>query len=68
MAGPPDPAPDPGGAAGRGGGSNDDIAAELGIAPRTVARLLQETFLRLEVSNRTALAASAPSAARRPLL
>lgn len=39
------------------GGSNDDIAAELGIAPRTVARLLQETFLRLEVSNRTALAA-----------
>ena len=39
------------------GSSNDDIAAELGIAPRTVARLLQETFLRLEVSNRTALAA-----------
>jgi DNA-binding CsgD family transcriptional regulator len=39
------------------GGSNEDIANVLGIAPRTVARQLQETFRRLELSNRAALAA-----------
>ena len=37
--------------------SNDEIAQELGIAPRTVARLLQETFMRLDLPNRQALAA-----------
>ncbi len=37
--------------------TNDEIALELGIAPRTVARLLQETFLRLGITNRQALAA-----------
>lgn len=39
------------------GGSNDDIAEVLGIAPRTVARQLQDVFRRLELSNRAALAA-----------
>lgn len=37
--------------------SNDEVADELGIAPRTVARQLQEVFRRLELSNRAALAA-----------
>lgn len=39
------------------GASNEEIAVELGIAPRTVARLLQETFTRLGTTNRQALAA-----------
>lgn len=39
------------------GASNEDVAEELGIAPRTVARQLQEVFRRLDVSNRAALAA-----------
>lgn len=39
------------------GTTNEEIAQELGIAPRTVARLLQETFQRLGSPNRQALAA-----------
>lgn len=39
------------------GYSNEEIGDELGIAPRTVARQLQEAFRRLDLSNRAALAA-----------
>lgn len=39
------------------GYSNEEVGDELGIAPRTVARQLQEVFRRLELSNRAALAA-----------
>ncbi|MCA9544844.1 MAG: helix-turn-helix transcriptional regulator [Myxococcales bacterium] len=37
--------------------SNEEVAAQLGVAPRTVARLLQDTYRRLEVSGRAALSA-----------
>ena len=39
------------------GATNDDIGEALGIAPRTVARQLQDVFRRLTVSNRAGLAA-----------
>lgn len=39
------------------GATNDEIAETLGIAPRTVARQLQEVFRRLTLSNRAGLAA-----------
>ncbi len=37
--------------------SNDEVADQLGIAPRTVARLLQDVYRRLGVSGRAAVAA-----------
>lgn len=40
-----------------GGMSNKEIALHLGIRPNTVARLLQETFSRLELHSRNELAA-----------
>lgn len=39
------------------GFSNEDVATMLGNAPRTVARLMQEIFQRLDISSRTELAA-----------
>ncbi|MGK0360095.1 MAG: DNA-binding CsgD family transcriptional regulator [Bradymonadia bacterium] len=39
------------------GTSNEDIGETLGIAPRTVARQLQDVFRRLTLSNRAGLAA-----------
>lgn len=39
------------------GHTNDQIAEALGIAPRTVVRLLQDVFKRLDYSNRGELAA-----------
>ncbi|MCA9538863.1 MAG: helix-turn-helix transcriptional regulator [Myxococcales bacterium] len=40
-----------------GGLTNDQIADRLDIAPRTVARLLQDAYRRLEVSSRAEMAA-----------